>query len=150
MTVIDEALLATFRPGPCEMCGRPGPTEPHHVFARGLGGGWRLDIRINLIAICRVCHDRVHWGKLGTAVETRDYLLGIVAERERSTRAALEEEIYRLRREVRLGRAGTSSRDGGADAVHRATELPAAGDANPVGPGDGMEALQDAWRWDAF
>ena len=40
MLIIDEALLDEFRtPGPCEWYGKPCQArEPHHLFARSLGG----------------------------------------------------------------------------------------------------------------
>ena len=73
MKIVDEALLALFRSATrCEWCGRDTPegADPAHVFARGVGGGSRLDIRINLVSLCRgwhngqwvSCHDANHAG----------------------------------------------------------------------------------------
>lgn len=93
--VIDEALLDEFRrPGLCEWCGKHGPREPHHVFSKGMGGHQRFDIRINLISLCRGCHQRFHDGGL-----RRSDLLQVVADREKTTTLLIEDEIYRLRRE---------------------------------------------------
>jgi hypothetical protein len=90
----DEPLLATFRGRRCEWCGK-GRSEPHHVFSRGAG---RLDVRINLIALCAAftggdnCHASVHAG-----VITRSDLLAEVARREATTPEAIVAEIHRLR-----------------------------------------------------
>lgn len=95
MKVVDEELLDKFRrPGPCEWCGERGPREPHHVFSKGMGGHQRFDLRINLISLCRECHQRFHDGGL-----RRDDFLHAVAQREGTTVREIEDEIYRLRRE---------------------------------------------------
>ena len=53
-----ETLDAFSGPGRCECCGRACERDPHHVFLkRGVGGGQRLDVPENIVAICRVpCH----------------------------------------------------------------------------------------------
>lgn len=53
MTIIDEIFLATYRgPGACWICGKGcSRREPHHVIAKGMGGGRRLDIAINLVCV---------------------------------------------------------------------------------------------------
>ena len=67
MKIEDEKLLATFRgPGRCELCGKGCKSrEPHHVTAKGMGGGKRLDIRLNILSVgstpafeCE-CHTRI-------------------------------------------------------------------------------------------
>lgn len=63
MTRTDEELLDEFRKGNCELCGCSGPSDPHHLFERGMGGGNRLDIRINLMSLCRTCHTLVQGNK---------------------------------------------------------------------------------------
>ena len=96
MTVDDADLLDEFRRKPrCEWCNarsRHG-LDPHHVFARGMGGGGRLDVRINLVSLCRTCHGEVHGGRI-----MRRDLLAIVAAREGMLQDDVEREIYRLRR----------------------------------------------------
>lgn len=79
MIVIDTPLLATFREaGPCEHCHRwSNPREPHHLHTRGFGGGQRVDIVINLMGLCLVCHRAFHDGNIPF-----DALLQIVAKRE--------------------------------------------------------------------
>lgn len=75
----DDAVLAEFRKaGPCEWCGlKCSRRDPHHIFARGMGGGRRLDLRTNLVGLCRPCHDRAHDGEIG-----KEALVVIVAKRE--------------------------------------------------------------------
>ena len=102
MTIVDENLLDEFRtPGPCEWCGKACERrEPHHIFARGLGGGSRLDIRCNLIALgsgihweC-ACHQAAHAGRI-----SRLQLLLVVGQRECYLASDIEEEVWRLRQE---------------------------------------------------
>lgn len=92
MIIRDEKLLDFFRgAGACELCGKGCMRrEPHHVIAKGMGGGRRLDIRINIVAVgsspgmeCQ-CHNNVD-----TASE-KSRCLRIIAERERTTVEAIE------------------------------------------------------------
>lgn len=64
MVIIDEDLLDEFRQGSCEWpgCSR-SPCDPHHVFERGAGGGNRLDVRWNLMSLCREHHGVVQGNK---------------------------------------------------------------------------------------
>jgi len=112
MIIIDEYLLDEFRaPGPCEWCGMLClRREPHHIFAWGLGGGGRLDIRCNLVALgssilreC-ACHQAAHAGLI-----SRLQLLVVVGHRECCLASDIEEEVWRLRRPDNLAicRAGT-------------------------------------------
>jgi hypothetical protein len=101
MRVVDEPLLSEFRgPGTCEWCGREVVRrEPHHIYARGMGGGGRLDIRANLVALCAPfsggddCHDAAHDGRI-----TKDELIAVVARREGVQPGAVRDEIFRLLR----------------------------------------------------
>jgi hypothetical protein len=96
MRIVDEKILDEFRgPGKCEWCGyvTRWKRDPHHLWTRGMGGGGRLDIRINLISLCRLCHDAVGLGHIA-----RCDLLAVVASRESTTQSQIEEEIWRLRR----------------------------------------------------
>lgn len=98
----DEPLLDQFRTaGRCEVCGLATPTEPHHVFARGMGGGLRLDHVLNLLAVCRGCHDRIHQGKV-----RRAELLVLVGRRERMLPEDVEATLRTLRRVKRWQRGG--------------------------------------------
>ena len=67
----------------CESCYGIGALECHHIFTRGAGGGQRLDVRINLIMLCKECHEQAQRNRI-----PRRTLLALAAERE----------IYRLRR----------------------------------------------------
>jgi len=102
MKIIDEELLDEFRgAGHCEVCDKLCLwREAHHIFAKGLGGGGRLDVRVNLISVgktkpfpCCPCHGLIHQGKI-----KRDTLLLIVSEREGVSVSEIEEIIFRLRR----------------------------------------------------
>jgi hypothetical protein len=90
--IINENLLEQFRrKRRCEWCGHSVTgCDPHHVFTRGAG---RLDLRINLIGLCRECHNDVHLGHIA-----RFDLLAVVAAREGMSQDVIEAEIYRLRR----------------------------------------------------
>jgi hypothetical protein len=70
----------------------PEGCDPHHVFARGRSDGFRLDIRINLIALDRRCHNWAHAGQIA-----RKQLLAIIATRENRAADDIELEIIRLR-----------------------------------------------------
>ena len=97
MIIKDELLLAEFRANThCEFCKRwcPGELHPHHVFARGMGGGKRLDVRINLLSLCWWCHADYHSGRI-----SRRELVALVAHREQREPGAMVAEIYRLRRQ---------------------------------------------------
>lgn len=48
-------FLLWLRERPCDMCGAPPPSEPHHVQTVGAGGS---DYRA--LSSCRRCHDLVH------------------------------------------------------------------------------------------
>jgi hypothetical protein len=94
MIIIDEELLDEFRHKTrCEVCGKRIWTglDPHHIFAKGLGGGSQLDIRENLISLCRWCHSSHHAGHN----PTRKLLLLIAAKREN---CAVEEIIAKKNR----------------------------------------------------
>lgn len=87
-------MLDLFRAAAeCEWCGERnrGRLDPHHLFGRGVGGGTRLDVRINLVALCRQCHGKLHNGNIERAA-----LLMVVAKREQMTVDAVEREYWRL------------------------------------------------------
>lgn len=93
MIVIDDDLLDEFRNKlRCEFCGaRTLGCEPHHVHARGMGGGSRLDVRENLIGLCRDCHDKAHLCKIDRAD-----ILAKIAAREKKTPQQCQEVIWNL------------------------------------------------------
>lgn len=98
--IIDERLLDEFRAeGCCELCRCfAGRREPHHIFAKGMGGGGRLDVRINLLGLCWICHCEVHNGQI-----SRDACMVVVSNRDGMTCEAIQEEIWRLRRAKKSG-----------------------------------------------
>ena len=94
MKIVDEALLLQGRLAwSCEWCIKWRHCDSAHVFARGRGDVFRLDIQENLVALCRECHTRSHAG----GRPTRDDLLLIVAWREKMFVDDLEEWLRHLR-----------------------------------------------------
>lgn len=94
MKIENPELLAFFRcKKRCEYCQYPTPdgADPHHLFSRGAG---HLDIRINLISLCRQCHSRNHDGNHPDF----DDLIRIISRREGVASWRIVSEVYRLRR----------------------------------------------------
>jgi hypothetical protein len=95
MLIENKELRYAFRlTGFCEWCERRVPVDPAHVFAVGSGGGGRLDVRINLVALCRICHTNAHNG----AGPTFEQLLDIVAKREGIQAQDIVDVVHFLRR----------------------------------------------------
>lgn len=80
----------------CEFCGKstPGGTDPAHVFSRGRGDAWRLDVPECLVSLCRLCHTANHAGNR----PNREDLLLIVGGRECILLDDLLELLWELRR----------------------------------------------------
>lgn len=94
MKIVCEQTLDMFRtPRTCEHCLKPCKPDPHHLWAKGMGGGGQIDVRINLCSLCRTCHTLLHDGNLD-----RDTLLNIVARRERVPATSIKDVIYLVRR----------------------------------------------------
>lgn len=90
MIVIDDDLLDELRRKQrCEFCGLRARCQPHHYHARGMGGGSRLDIRENLIALCPECHGKAHGLKI-----TRADIMEAIARREKKTPRQCQEVIW--------------------------------------------------------
>lgn len=97
MTITDESMLDNFRgPGRCDLCWKEClATEPHHVKAKGIGGGSRLDISINLLRVgstlrwCCPCHNAIHNGHV-----PKDDVINAVAKREGTSADAIRMAIY--------------------------------------------------------
>lgn len=101
MRIVNERLLDEFRSARCcEWCRQPARCEAHHVFCRGMGSATRLDVRVNLLSLCRLCHQKFHDGNI-----LRCDLLAIVAQREGRLQDEIEREIYALRRAPKARRA---------------------------------------------
>ena len=88
-----ETLRAIKVIARCEWCKKKGAVDPHHLFCRGIGGGSRLDVRINLIALDRNCHNLFHNGHI-----LRADLLVVVAQRENCLQDDIEAVIGLLLR----------------------------------------------------
>lgn len=94
MTATDEDLLRYFRKRCCDLCSAPAPSEPHHVHARGMGGGSRLDKCLNLVSVCRPCHQRCEdYPKL-----MKPKCLAAIARREGLTAGVVQRAIWRMLR----------------------------------------------------
>ena len=95
MRIVNKALVREFvaQATHCEWCHKKGPVEAHHLWAKGHGGGHRLDVLINLIALCRQDHQAHHDGN----EPTRSDLVAVVAAREKMLQDDLVAEITRLR-----------------------------------------------------
>jgi 5-methylcytosine-specific restriction endonuclease McrA len=92
MKVVDKKLLRKVSERViCENCGRPGPTDPHHLFTRGSG---RVDVSENLLALCRECHNGFH----SCGKPSRNELLAISAKKHKTTPEKIMAKVYRLRR----------------------------------------------------
>jgi hypothetical protein len=100
MKIIDENLLQEFREKTvCEWCPWRGPTDPHHIFSKGAG---RLDVSVNLVSLCRLCHSKVHAANSKNNVRPKKAdLLELVAKREGTTVEAITDKIHRLRRDTK-------------------------------------------------
>lgn len=87
----EEAVVAAFRVGPCELCNRPGPTDAAHIFSVGAGGP---TADFNLVALCRYCHSQSHAG-----FPQRWVLQCVAAVRMGVSPMDIEEAVFRHRRE---------------------------------------------------
>lgn len=63
--IVDKKLLQNKK-GICEVCGKAGQTEKHHKKTKGSGGD---DTEENLIEVCRICHRKIHDGKIKIATK---------------------------------------------------------------------------------
>lgn len=94
MRVVSEETLALFRGDRCEACGRTARCHAAHVYARGMGGGGRLDVPINLVSLCPPCHDAHHHGR----APTRHDLVCLVARRYGQLPDVIEARLFLMRR----------------------------------------------------
>ena len=58
---IKNKKLLKDKKGMCQQCGKRGYTEKHHIKSKGSGGDDTLE---NLIEVCRICHRKIHDGKI--------------------------------------------------------------------------------------
>jgi hypothetical protein len=54
-----QAYLNTVRMRPCLACGRPGPSDPHHISMGDAGWGMKSS-DLAAIPLCRECHRLIH------------------------------------------------------------------------------------------
>jgi len=79
--IVNEKVLARTREKPCEACGRPAPSDPHHIMTTARLGP---DLDWNLIPLCkglqgyhRLWHDKPH----SEFFERFPHMIGILLER---------------------------------------------------------------------
>lgn len=96
--VVNESLLDLFRKsGNCENCTKwCDRREPHHHRGRGQGA-MRIDLAINLVALCLECHHSAHF----SSDPSRAKLLAIIAKREKRTEESINLEMAILRKKSR-------------------------------------------------
>lgn len=58
--IVNKKLLKDKK-GVCQVCGKTGQTDMHHIKTKGSGGD---DTKENLIELCRKCHRLIHDGKI--------------------------------------------------------------------------------------
>jgi hypothetical protein len=63
--IVSEKYLAYVRRHPCCACGRPGPSDPHHVQLKGHGSMGSKTHDIRTVPLCREHHDEVGRDPLG-------------------------------------------------------------------------------------
>lgn len=97
--VRSRKTLKEFRgPGHCEWCHRwTEYRHAAHVRPRQMGGGSRLDVRINLCSLCPACH----WENHNLGEPTQNDLKAVVAARECRLQDDIEAEIAALRKRRR-------------------------------------------------
>lgn len=96
MKVIDDALLREIAEfGWCEKCQKryPSGVDPAHIVARGMGGGSRVDVRENVIGLCRQHHSEHHNGKI-----SQDEMWAMAARRLGKTVDECKAKVYLILR----------------------------------------------------
>jgi hypothetical protein len=109
--VKNPALMKAFSgPGLCSWCGKAvSSRDPHHVVARGIGGGKRLDVSVNIVSLCTTfsgggnCHHMAHNGR----EITKSDLLAVIAAREECLQDEIEVVVWLL---LRLPKDATDER----------------------------------------
>lgn len=91
MRIVDPVAIEKARLPYCELCGSRGSIHVHHVFARGMGGGGRLDVAINLISLCWQCHRKVHDGRIA-----KSRILRVIARRHGASMEEIEGRIRQM------------------------------------------------------
>jgi hypothetical protein len=94
--VVDEALLDSFRgPGVCSWCRKwVRRLDAAHVEPKGMGGWARIDLAINVLSLCRLCHQSHHDGN----EPEREQLLATVAKREDLLQGEIVARVLELKR----------------------------------------------------
>lgn len=96
MKIINKPLLRSYHSkGTCELCGKVcQKCEPHHIVARGMGGGRRLDVRCNLIRVGSSRHFQCQCHSLIDTKEGYRRCLEVSAKREGCKPEEIEAVLY--------------------------------------------------------
>lgn len=136
MKIVNAELVRAFSTaGLCEWCRRRTPTEAHHLFCKGMGGGSKLDVRLFLMSLCRECHQNRHHGGV-----TQECLLAIVAQREKVLQDDILAVLFFLRRTPQ-GATGTQVK------AHLGELKPQARKMAEAILGEAKESVPAAWNW---
>jgi hypothetical protein len=90
--LVNKELLAAIRLMPCIWCDWRPPSEAAHILGKGIGGGRRIDVKENVVPLCRLHHAAHHAGHAPTADQLRERLsekIGIPVQEIIDTVAAL-------------------------------------------------------------
>lgn len=88
--VRDKAVLKSARDRrTCEVCGKRGDVDPHHVFAKC------DEFEELILSCCRPCHGKIHDGHI-----SRDEVLAIIAARPKSPVKAFRPDPLTRAREL--------------------------------------------------
>ncbi len=95
MQILNAALLREIREMKCAWCGRWPPNDANHIVRKGTGGGRQIDHRMNLVPLCRICHDDFHAGRQ----PIEDDLVALIAAREKCSQDDVRDAHRLFRRE---------------------------------------------------
>ena len=103
MKIPNPDLLAEIRATQrCEWCGRRGPVDVEHTYARGLGDARRIDSRLVCMALCREHHSIAGSGH---GEPSKAQLKALIAKREGVSEEAIREWVQTVNRTPKEGPA---------------------------------------------
>jgi hypothetical protein len=90
----NEKLLAEYRGvRHCWWCGKIKRCQAHHLVTKGMGGGRRADVKLNLAALCCDCHTAHHNGERPLTPD----LVAVVAAWNRVPEADVEDAMRTIK-----------------------------------------------------
>jgi hypothetical protein len=138
----NEKLLDRFRGWRRdEVTGKMGWCIPHHIISKGMGGGTRLDVAINLVAVTDQTHARIHAGFV-----KRKALLAIIGRRHGMTAANVLDRLHALVARPKHA-IPTRKRTSQADRTRRQAVRVDQREVLPSGPvGEELSARTTEWQ----